>query len=77
MITKKKLKTKFDYEVRTFGVCALLLLAFTILFVNPQINSIGNDNNDLSEEIKMEEDLNNRLKFEQDEIMSESTIKND
>lgn len=77
MITKKKLKTKFDYEVRTFGLCALLLFAFTILFVNPQINKTEAKNSDLQQEIKVEENLNSRLQYEHDEIMSESTVKND
>ena len=61
MITKKKLKTKFDYEVRTFGLCALLLFAFTILFVNPQTNKTETKNSDLQQEIKVEENLNSRL----------------
>ena len=77
MITKKKLKTKLDYEIRTFGFCALLLFVFTLLFVNPQIQTVNNNNNSLEEEIKREEDINNRLKFEQEEIMIESTVKND
>ena len=77
MITKKKLKTKLDYEIRTFGFCALLLFVFTLLFVNPQIQKVNNNNNSLEEEIKREEDINNRLKFEQEEIMIESTVKND
>lgn len=77
MITKKKLKTKFDYEVRTFGLCALLLFAFTILFVNPQINKTEAKNSDLQQEIKVEENLNSRLQYEYDEIMTESTVKND
>ena len=59
MITKKKLKTKFDYEIRTFGLCALLLFVFTVFFVNPQTNDINNDNEVIEEEIKIEEDLNN------------------
>ena len=77
MITKKKLKTKFDYEVRTFGLCALLLFVFTVLFVNPQTNKIETRNSDLQQEIKIEENLNNRLQYEHDEIMTESTVKND
>ena len=75
MITKKKLKTKFDYEIRTFGLCALLLCAFTVFFVNPQTKELTNTNEVLEEEIKIEEDLNATLMFEQHEIMSENTIK--
>ena len=75
MITKKKLKTKLDYEIRTFGFCALLVFAFTLLFVNPQINRATENNASLQEEIKIEEDINNRLKYEQSEIMIESTVK--
>jgi len=76
MITKKKLKTKFDYEVRTFGLCALLMFIFTLLFVNPQINEVKDANIELELEIKAEENLNNRLQYENDAIMTESTIKN-
>lgn len=75
MITKKKLKTKLDYEIRTFGFCALLVFAFTLLFVNPQINKVNENNASLQEEIKIEEDINNRLKYEQSEMMIESTVK--
>ena len=77
MITKKKLKTKLDYEIRTFGICALLVFAFTLLFVNPKIEQVNDNNTNLQEEIKKEENINNRLKFEQQEIMIESTVKND
>ena len=76
MITKKKLKTKLDYEIRTFGFCALLLFVFTLLFVNPQTQKVNYNNENLQEEIKREENINNRLKFEQEEIMIESTVKN-
>lgn len=75
MITKKKLKTKFDYEIRTFGLCALLLFAFTVFFVNPQTNELNESNEVLEEEIKKEENLNSTLKFEQEELIVESTIK--
>ena len=75
MITKKKLKTKLDYEIRTFGFCALLVFAFTLLFVNPQINKVNGNNVALKEEIKLEENMNNRLKYEQSEIMIESTVR--
>ena len=77
MITKKKLKTKLDYEIRTFGVCALLLFVFTIIFVNPQISEVNKSNEEISEEIRKEEDQNSKLMFEQQEIMTETTIKND
>ena len=75
MITRKKLKTKFDYEIRTFGLCALLLLAFTVFFVNPQTADLNNSNVALEEEIKVEEDLNSTLMFQQQELMGETTIK--
>lgn len=75
MITKKKLKTKFDYEIRTFGLCALLLFIFTVFFVNPQTNDLNNSNEVLQEEIKREENLNSTLMFEQEELMGVSTIK--
>ena len=77
MITKKKLKTKLDYEIRTFGLCALLVLIFTVFFVNPKINNINNSNEVLEEEIKKEENLNDKLMYEQEEIMIVSTIKDD
>ena len=75
MITKKKLKTKLDYEIRTFGLCALLVFAFTVFFVNPQITEVDNANSAIAEEIKKEENLNSRLMYEQEEIIFESTIK--
>lgn len=75
MITKKKLKTKFDYEIRTFGLCALLLFIFTVFFVNPQTSDLNNSNEVLQEEIKKEENLNSTLMFEQEELMGISTIK--
>lgn len=75
MITKKKLKTKFDYEIRTLGLCALLLFVFTLFFVNPQTNKMNNSNEVLQEEIKVEEDLNGRLMYEQEELMVGTTIK--
>ena len=56
MITKKKLKTKFDYEIRTLGFCSLLIFAFTMLFINPQIQKVDNNNAELQEEIKKEQD---------------------
>jgi len=76
MITKKKLKTKLDYELRTFGFCALLLFIFTMLFINPQIQKVNESNTSLQNEIKKEQDINNRLMFENEEIMIESTVKN-
>ena len=76
MITKKKLKTKLDYEIRTFGFCALLLLIFTVIFVNPQITDMNNANTALEQEIRVEEENKSRLMFEQEEIMTEATIKN-
>lgn len=76
MITKKKLKTKLDYEIRTFGFCALLLLIFTVIFVNPQITDVNNANTALEQEIRVEEENKSRLMFEQEEIMTETTIKN-
>ena len=76
MITKKKLKTKLDYEIRTFGFCALLLLIFTVIFVNPQITDMNNANDALEQEIRVEEENKSILMFEQEEIMTETTIKN-
>jgi hypothetical protein len=76
VITKKKLKTKLDYEIRTFGFCALLLLIFTVIFVNPQITDMNNANAALEQEIRVEEENKSRLMFEQEEIMTETTIKN-
>ena len=76
MITKKKLKTKFDYEIRTLGLCALLLFVFTLFFVNPQTNKMNNANEALEQEIRVEEENKSRLMFEQEEIMTETTIKN-
>lgn len=77
MITKKKLKTKFDYQIRTFGLCALLLFVFTMLCITPKTQELNNDNNEIQSEIKLEEDQNNRLKYETREMMIESTVKNE
>lgn len=77
MITKKKLKTKFDYQIRTFGLCALLLFAFTMLFITPKTQKLEENNTSIQSEIKLQENKNDRLKFENTEIMIESTIKND
>lgn len=76
MITKKKLKTKLDYQIRTFGLCALLLFAFTVLFVTPRTQNLVNNNETLQEEIKLVENENNKLKYETSEMMIENTIKN-
>ncbi len=76
MITKKKLKTKFDYQIRTFGLCALLLFAFTMLFITPKTQELKDNNTSIQSEIKVQEDKNDRLKFENAEMMIESTVKN-
>lgn len=76
MNTKKKLKTKLDYQIRTFGFCVLLMFAFTVLFVSPNINKMEENNAALEEEIRVQEDLCGRLQYENSELLTEGTIEN-
>ena len=41
---KKKMKTKFDYQARTFGACVILMLSFTLMFITPSLEKVKEEN---------------------------------
>ena len=56
MLMRKKMKTKFDYQARTFGACVILLLSFTLMFITPALEKVKEDNTTIMETIeKLEE----------------------
>ena len=77
MITKKKLKTRFDYQVRTFGFAIVLVFLFTFLTINPEIEVIKDSNLETINQIQEEESLNSLLKEEFEFNTSKITISND
>ena len=44
MLMKKKMKTKFDYQARTFGACVILMLSFTLMFITPSLEKVKQEN---------------------------------
>ena len=44
MLMKKKMKTKFDYQARTFGACVVLLMSFTLMFITPSLDKVAEEN---------------------------------
>ena len=44
MLMKKRMKTKFDYQARTFGACVILMLSFTLMFISPSLNKVKEEN---------------------------------
>lgn len=52
MLMKKKMKTKFDYQARTFGACVVLLLSFTLMFVTPSLDKVKEENTTILESIE-------------------------
>lgn len=52
MLMKKKMKTKFDYQARTFGACVVLLLSFTLMFISPSLNEVKEENTTILESIE-------------------------
>ena len=56
MIMRKKMKTKFDYQARTFGACVILLLSFTLMFISPALDRIKDDNTTILQSIEKLED---------------------
>ena len=44
MLMKKKMKTKFDYQARTFGACVILMLSFTLMFITPSLEKVKEEN---------------------------------
>lgn len=59
MLMKKKMKTKFDYQARTFGACVVLLLSFTLMFITPSLDKVKEENTTILESIEnLENDVN-------------------
>ena len=56
MLIKKRMKTKFDYQARTFGACVVLLLSFTLMFISPSLEEIKEENTTILESIENIED---------------------
>lgn len=56
MLMKKRMKTKFDYQARTFGACVVLLLSFTLMFISPSLDKIQEENTQILESIENLED---------------------
>lgn len=56
MLMKKKMKTKFDYQARTFGACVVLLMSFTLMFISPSLNKVAEENTTILESIEKIED---------------------
>ena len=52
MLMKKRMKTKFDYQARTFGACVVLLLSFTLMFISPSLDKIQEENTQILESIE-------------------------
>ncbi len=75
MITKKKLKTRFDYQMRTLGVCVLLIAVFTFLVISPRTNNLNNENVRIKQEIEEQSELNTRLKNEFNDFIEDKLLK--
>lgn len=56
MLMKKKMKTKFDYQARTFGACVVLLMSFTLMFITPSLDKVAKENTTILESIENIED---------------------
>ena len=52
MLMKKKMKTKFDYQARTFGACVVLLMSFTLMFISPSLEKVAQENKTMLESIE-------------------------
>lgn len=52
MLMKKRMKTKFDYQARTFGACVVLLLSFTLMFISPSLDKVQQENTTILESIE-------------------------
>ena len=52
MLMKKKMKTKFDYQARTFGACVVLLMSFTLMFISPSLDKVKEENTTISQTIE-------------------------
>lgn len=63
MLMKKRMKTKFDYQARTFGACVVLLLSFTLMFISPSLDKIQEENTQILESIEnIEKDMDQGVK---------------
>ena len=56
MLMKKKMKTKFDYQARTFGACVVLLMSFTLMFITPSLDKVAEENTTILESIEKMQD---------------------
>lgn len=52
MLMKKKMKTKFDYQARTFGACVVLLMSFTLMFISPSLDKVKEENTTIKQSIE-------------------------
>lgn len=77
MITKKKLKTKIDYQIRTFGFCIALITVFVAIFIMPHISSLNNENALLKNELQTVETSNATLQNEFEQLTNVTQIKNE
>ena len=63
MLMKKRMKTKFDYQARTFGACVVLLLSFTLMFISPSLDKVQEENTTILESIEnIEENMDQGVK---------------
>lgn len=53
MLMKKRMKTKFDYQARTFGACVILMLSFTLMFVSPSLSKLKKENASIEQHIEL------------------------
>jgi hypothetical protein len=58
MLMKKKMKTKFDYQARTFGACVILMLSFTLMFISPSLDKVKEENTTILASIEEMEEAN-------------------
>ena len=52
MLMKKRMKTKFDYQARTFGACVVLLMSFTLMFISPSLDKVKEENTTITQTIE-------------------------
>ena len=60
MSMKKKMKTKFDYQARTFGACVVLLMSFRLLFISPSLDKVPEEKTTILESIENIEEEKNK-----------------
>ena len=53
MLMKKRMKTKFDYQARTFGACVVLLMSFTLMFISPSLDKVKEENTTIKQSIEL------------------------